>query len=89
MSCRCRGIRHDVVDGSPESLEQECAAVEVVAQQARAAVAVGEAQRGRLEGEIALSPWNADLEDSRRSVSECRLDDERRVAAAQRGADGQ
>ena len=84
-----RGIRHDVIHGRPESLEQERVAVKVVAQQSCAAIAVGEPQRGGLEGEIATSPRNADLQDSRRPVGECRLDDQRRVATAQRGADGQ
>ena len=84
-----RGIRHDVVHGSPESLEQERTAVEVVAQQARAAIAVGEAQHGGFERDFAPSPRNADLEDSRRPVGECRLDHERGVAAVQSGADGQ
>ncbi len=75
-----RGIRHDVVHGSPESLEQERTAVEVGAQQAHAAIAVSETQHGGLEGDLAPSPRNADLEDSRRPIGECRLDHERGVA---------
>jgi len=82
-------IRHDVVQGSAESLEQDRATVEIDAQQARAAIAVGKAQRGGFEGEIPPSPRNADLEDSRRPLGEHRLDDERRMATAQRGTDCQ
>src|SRR5450756_2262344 len=61
-------IRHDVVQGSAESLEQDRATVEIHPQQARAAIAVGKAQRGGFEGEIPPSPRNPDLEDSRRPL---------------------
>ena len=82
-------IGHDVVHGGSEPLEQERVAVEVVAQQARAAIAVGEAQHESLEAELAPSARNTDLENGRGPVSERRLNDERGVATAERAADRQ
>jgi hypothetical protein len=75
-----RGIGHDVVQGGSESLEQERVAVEVVAKQARTAIAVGEAQSGGLEAEVPTSARHTDLENGRCPVRERRLDDERGVA---------
>lgn len=81
-------VGHDVVQGGPESLEQERVAVEVVAKQARTAIAVGEAQSGGLVAELPPCARNTDLENGRCPFCERGCDDERGMATAQRGADG-
>ena len=56
------------VQRGPEALEQQCADGGVVAQQARAAFAVGEAQRGDLVPDASRAVRHRDLEDRGRAV---------------------
>ena len=52
MSCLDRGIGDDLVHCGSESFEQEGVTVEIVAEQLRAAIAVGQTQHGGLASAV-------------------------------------
>jgi hypothetical protein len=80
----------EVVHRRAQPLEQQGAAIHVGIEQSDAAVAVGEAEDGRLEFELRAVTRRRELEHGGDAVRRRRLDDERvHAETVERGSDGE